>query len=302
MKKVLTLCIPTYNRGYCVKEQIERLLSCPKDTLDKIEIIISDNCSTDDTQTIVETAIKHGFNCRYIQNCINIGMDGNFINCVTNAQGRYVWVLGDDDIIVIDALVKIVELLDVPQEYGLFHIYQKHDLCSKVTYVSDTKQMMRHVSYFITYISTNIVNTKYISRVELEKYKGTWFVLVPLYLTALKEEQANIIFNQITFDAGKDYEHNGGYNFFNVFVINYLKIINEYITNDKLRYWLKYDIWSSYIWTFTKKLLIKKSVHNYSIENGWYILLQYYGLEWYFWRSILTYPFVVISRKLKTLL
>ena len=44
-----------------MKEQIERLKSCPKDVLDRMEIIISDNCSTDDTQQIVKDAIADGF-------------------------------------------------------------------------------------------------------------------------------------------------------------------------------------------------------------------------------------------------
>lgn len=301
MKIVLTLCIPTYNRGYCIKEQIERLHSCPKNILDMIEIIISDNCSTDDTQYIVETAIENGFNCRYIRNSINVGMDANFINCAKNAKGRYVWVLGDDDIIIIDSLVRIVKILDVPQEYGLLHIYQKNNLYSNIAYINDTEQMIKYVSYFITYISANIVNAKYISHVDLEKYQGTWFALVPLYITALKATQTNVILRQITFEAGKDYINNGGYNFFKVFIINYLSIINEFIANKKLRLWLKYDIWP-YIWTYTRMLLIKKDIRNYSLEQGWYILFRYYGLEWYFWKSIIGYPFIVIIRKLKCII
>ena len=120
-----------------MKEQIERLKSCPNDVLDRMEIIISDNCSTDDTQQIVEDAIADGFVCRYLRNETNLGMDGNFVSCFRNAQGRYVWLLGDDDTIIIDSLKRIVNLLDVPEEYGLLHIYQKHDLDKEIVYVYD---------------------------------------------------------------------------------------------------------------------------------------------------------------------
>ena len=115
-QRVLTLCFPTYNRGWCMREQIERLRNCPEEILDKIEIIVSDNCSTDDTQQIVEKAMSEGFECRYIRNETNLGMDGNFVSCFRKAQGRYVWLLGDDDTIIIDSLVRIVKLLDVPEE------------------------------------------------------------------------------------------------------------------------------------------------------------------------------------------
>lgn len=296
--KVLSLCFPTYNRGWCIKKQIEQLINCPKEILDKIEIIISDNCSTDDTQNIVEDAIANGFNCKYMRNETNIGMDGNFVRCCRMVHGRYLWILGDDDIITLKSLVQIVNLLDVTEDYGLLHIYQKNGLYDKIIYVNNKEEMIKSVSYFITFISANIVNARYISYVKFEDYMGTWFVLVPLYLIALKQENINIIFSRTCFDAGKDNKNNGGYNYFNVFVRNYLSIINEYISDEKLISWLKRDIWP-HLWTYTRMLLIKKNTFNYSLKNGWYILLRNYGNEYYFWKTLMLYPFKVLINKIR---
>lgn len=300
-QKVLSLCFPTYNRGWCMKEQIDRLKSCPKDILDRMEIIISDNCSTDDTQQIVEAAIADGFVCRYIRNETNLGMDGNFVSCFRNAQGRYVWLLGDDDTIIIDSLKRIVNLLDVPEEYGLLHIYQKHDLDKEIVYVYDRNEMAKYVSYYVTFISANIVNTKYVSSIFFEKYMGTWFTLVPLYITAFIGEKTNIVFSIKTIEDAKDCRRNGGYNFFEVFVINYLTILAEYIKDADLYAWLKKDIWS-FVWGCTKRLLIRKDVGNFKTDNGWKILFKYYGNECYFWRSLLGYPFGFFKCKIKKLL
>lgn len=281
-----------------MKEQIERLKSCPKEILAKMEIIVSDNCSTDDTQEIVENAIADGFLCRYIRNETNLGMDGNFVSCFRKAQGRYVWLLGDDDTIIIDSLVRIVELLDVPEEYGLLHLYQKKDLQQDVIYVYDKDEMAKWVSYYVTFISANVVNTKYVLSIDFEKYMGTWFTLVPLYLTALIKEPKNIVLGIQTFEAAKDYSRNGGYNFFEVFVRNYLTIMAEYIKDVDLLSWLKKDIWP-FVWGYTKMLRIKKDVGNFKTENGWKILFKYYGTEWYFYKSFLVYPFQVAKRKIK---
>lgn len=300
-KKVLSLCFPTYNRGWCMKEQIERLRSCPKAILDKMEIIVSDNCSTDDTQEIVQTAIKNGFDCKYIRNETNLGMDGNFVSCFRKASGRYVWLLGDDDIIIIDSLVEIVKLLDVPDEYGLLHIYQKSDLQQSLLYIDDSERMVKYISYYVTFISANIVNTKYVSSIDFEKYMGTWFTLVPLYLVAVMQESINVVFGKRTFEAAKDYIRNGGYNFFEVFVKNYLTIFYEYIKSAKLYAWIKKDIWV-FVWAYTKQLLIKKDTGNFKIKNGWKILFKYYGFEWYFWRTLLVYIYGIIKYKMKKLL
>ena len=53
-QKVLSLCIPTFNRAHCLKEQFKRLLTIHPEDLRRIEIIISDNHSTDATADIVE--------------------------------------------------------------------------------------------------------------------------------------------------------------------------------------------------------------------------------------------------------
>ena len=300
-QKVLSLCFPTYNRGWCMKEQIERLMTCPKEVLDKMEIIISDNCSTDDTQQIVQDAMDQGFNCRYIRNETNLGMDGNFVSCFRKAKGRYVWLLGDDDIIIIDSFVEIVKLLDVPDEYGLLHIYQKSDLQQSLLYIDDSERMVKYISYYVTFISANIVNTKYVSSIDFEKYMGTCFTLVPLYLVAVMQESLNVVFGKRTFEAAKDYIRNGGYNFFEVFVKNYLTIFYEYIKSAKLYAWIKKDIWV-FVWAYTKQLLIKKDTGNFKIKNGWKILFKYYGCEWYFWRTLLVYIYGIIKYKMKKLL
>ena len=298
-RKTLSLCFPTYNRGWCLKEQIERLVTCPKEVLDKIEIIISDNCSTDDTQQIVECAIANGLRLRYMRNKTNIGADGNFVSCLRNANGRYVWLLGDDDTIIVDSLIQIVNLLDVPKEYGLLHISQKNDLQNDIMYISDKNQILKYTSYQITFISANIVNRKYLSCVAIEELIGSWLPYMPLYLTALINEPQSIIFGKKSFEAAKALASNGGYNFFEVFVQTYLAFIAKFINDVELYAWLKKDIWP-FVFGFTKQLLIKKNIGNFKIQRGWEILFKYYANEWYFWWTWIRYPFSVIKCKIIT--
>ena len=274
--------------------QLDRLIKCPRNTLDKIEIIVSDNCSTDDTESIVKSYINRGLELTYNKNFQNIGMDGNFVTCFKKAAGKYVWLLGDDDSIIIDSLVDIVNKLSGDQEYGLVHVYSKQENISRERYLEyeDNDEYAKTISYYITLISANIVCTKYVSQIDFDKYMGTWFTLMPLYLTALIEEKKNLLINFQVFEKPKDGKRNGGYNFFEVFVKNYLNIWKEfhkqscfsrktykYIKKDSFK-----DLIAIHVFIFLLRGLKK---HNYNIDNAWNYLFAYYGLEWYFYTTMI---------------
>lgn len=292
MQKVLSLCFPTYNRGWCIKEQIKRLQSCPLEIIDKIEILISDNCSTDDTQEIVEHAISQGFVCTYIRNETNLGMDGNFVSCFRKAKGKYVWLLGDDDIILINSLKKIVNQLDNSKEYGLLHLSMTKRLKGEDFIVYDDKdQLCKDISYWFTFISSNIVRAKYVKDVPFEKYMGTWFTLIPLYLLALHREAYNVIGTLQVFEAGKDTKRNGGYNFFTVFVENFQNILYEHMEKGVLSLesfnYIKKDIFETFIRRHIYSLLLKNEKSEYNIDNAWSILFKYYRKEAYFYSGVM---------------
>jgi len=292
MQKVLSLCFPTYNRGWCMKEQIERLSLCPKETLDKMEILISDNCSTDDTQQIVTDAIANGFPATYHRNSENLGMDGNFVTCFRKAKGKYVWLLGDDDPIIIDSLVKIVDKLSSEVEYGLMHIDQLHRVKSPENFIefNDSEEFCRTISYFTTLISANIVRTEYVSEIDFEKYMGTWFTLIPLYITGLLRQPVNALVNFRVFESSKDYARNGGYNYFQVFVTNYLAIWKEFLDAGKISKetfeFIKKDNYICNVSYYIVHLLIlRQRSKQYAKDGACRILFKHYWNKLYFYTA-----------------
>jgi len=50
---LLSICIPTCNRSRLLHESLTSILNSAKGYEDKIEIVISDNVSTDDTGSVV---------------------------------------------------------------------------------------------------------------------------------------------------------------------------------------------------------------------------------------------------------
>lgn len=272
-----------------MKEQISRLRQCSKELLDQIEIIISDNCSTDDTETIVRSAMSDGFECVYNKNKENLGMDGNFVTCFKMARGKYVWLLGDDDPIIPNALAKIVKKLSGEDNFGLVHIYKKERFSEEefITYMDDN-EYVRTISYYTTLISSNIVQTKYVPEIDFDKYMGTWFTLMPLYISALVKEEKNLLVNFDTFEYAKDWKRNGGYNYFKVFAENYLMIWQEFLAKGsitrKTYNYLKKDSFKDLVaGPIYQRLIYGNKRETYSYDNAWRIIFRNYGNTFYFY-------------------
>jgi glycosyltransferase involved in cell wall biosynthesis len=92
---LISIAIPTYNRADSYLTQA--LQSALNQTYKNIEIIVSDNCSRDNTEMVVST-----FNdkrIRYFRHKENIGANNNFNFCLKQAKGSYFLLLQDDDLI-----------------------------------------------------------------------------------------------------------------------------------------------------------------------------------------------------------
>jgi glycosyltransferase involved in cell wall biosynthesis len=101
MRTHLNICIPTFNRSDYL---IEALNSFEKDTLEKyynlINIYISDNASTDDTETAVsQYKSKTSLNIQYIKQKYNKGALVNLFEAVKMIEDKtgHFWLFGDDD-------------------------------------------------------------------------------------------------------------------------------------------------------------------------------------------------------------
>jgi len=95
----LTIGIPTYNRCNFLKKLINNLLNqLQKIDNSKIEILISDNCSTDNTEDLIKKILKKStLKIRYIKNSKNLGYDANINNIFKLSKGDYVFLISDDD-------------------------------------------------------------------------------------------------------------------------------------------------------------------------------------------------------------
>lgn len=104
---LVTVAIPTYNRATTYLPQA--LHSVVSQTYPNIEIIVADNCSTDNTESVVR-ALKNP-RVKYIKHVKNIGPFHNANFCIQEASGEFFLMLQDDDLIdpdMIESCIKAV--------------------------------------------------------------------------------------------------------------------------------------------------------------------------------------------------
>lgn len=113
---LVTIGIPTYNRAKLLRRTIESSLG---QDYDMIEVIISDNASTDDTQSICQELCNKDARVKYIIQQSNIGASANFADVLKRATGKYFMWLGDDDWIDNSYISHCVTLLETYPDLSL---------------------------------------------------------------------------------------------------------------------------------------------------------------------------------------
>lgn len=133
-KPRVSIGLPVYNGERFICSAIETLLS---QTFSDFEIIISDNCSTDKTESICRQYAAKDARIRYVRQTENVGITANFQFVLDAAVGEYfMWAAADDrqKPEFIQTLVKILD--DNPSFAGAMSDVENHDEAGTLLFIS----------------------------------------------------------------------------------------------------------------------------------------------------------------------
>lgn len=165
-----SICIPHYNRIEFLKQSLDSL---EEQEYSSFEVVISDDCSTDETMEVINE-IKTGYSYPIIYHRFesNQGYDRNLRKSMELATGDYCFVLGNDDTLAHNAV--LVQLAYFLRENGLPDL----GFCNYCEFSNESE------------ITTRALGTEIIGNgpdIALKNYSSFSFV-------------AGLIFKKITFD------------------------------------------------------------------------------------------------------
>ena len=109
-KPLLSICIPTYNRAELLRECLAAVGPQATALVPHVELVVSDNCSSDGTQAVVREAAEK-WPVRYSRSDSNLGPTANFIRVAELARGEYAWLVGDDDLVTAGSVEHLLGVL-----------------------------------------------------------------------------------------------------------------------------------------------------------------------------------------------
>ena len=117
-KPLVTVGILSYNYEQFIAAALHSVLT---QTYHNIELIIIDDCSTDNCPKIITDWIKqNNINCLYLQHQQNAGITQTSNEIVSHATGKYITFFATDDIMLPERIAKQAAILeDAGEEYGM---------------------------------------------------------------------------------------------------------------------------------------------------------------------------------------
>jgi glycosyltransferase involved in cell wall biosynthesis len=217
----LSICIPTYNR--C--ERLDRLVGSlvaqirkEPELEENIQLLISDNSSTDNTKKICEKWAKEAPFISYSRNAWNIGGDINQIRSVELATGRHAWIIGDDDLVRDGGVAKVFSHL-APEKTQFFLDFACVDLNGDCLTPSrlpvdikepiTTVDLIKRLGYLSVFalISSHVFDREKFLAAEPMKLvrKFPWYIVNTTLLVAFHDQPCVLIRGPLLdYQAGND--------------------------------------------------------------------------------------------------
>ncbi|MEJ7676459.1 MAG: glycosyltransferase family 2 protein [Segetibacter sp.] len=196
----ISICIPQYNR---INYLLRSLTIIEEQTYSDIEIVISDDCSTDETEIMIkELTPRYKYPIIFNKNEKNEGYDRNYRKCIELATGEYAFVIGNDDTIYgkqsISFLVNFLRLNNFP-DVGFCNMIEERTNNTLIERAAATKVIgkgpdvaTKYYSCF-SFVGGLIYKISTFNKFNTAKYDGS--IYAQMYLGVLMIASGNSLFS-----------------------------------------------------------------------------------------------------------
>lgn len=211
-KYKVTIGIPVYNGEKIIRDRIKQILS---QTYQNYVILISDNCSTDQTQQLCEDIANKNENIFYFRHERNRGTIWNANFLINKADSDYFVIAAVDDIWSNEFLEKNIQVLENDKnivgsisEYKLFNrIEDSHSKEFKINILENVKKFQyvhpvkgtieQKIKFLLNYSMGSqvfsVFQTKKLQKANIFGYYNGWMMDLALLLNLIKEGDLEVV-------------------------------------------------------------------------------------------------------------
>lgn len=230
---LLSICIPTYNRANILNEVLKSIVS--DDAFDEtVEVVIADNCSTDQTKEIGEAFAQKYSNVHFFRNESNI-VDLNFEKVLLHGTGEFLKLHNDYLAFLPGSLgyMKSKILANREQKRPLFFtngsVYTKRK--SEVIDCNSMDEFVQSLATYVTWISNfSAWRSDFEVLKDRQKYFSLNLMQVDWTYQLLEKRGCATIFDKVLFEVKREMLGvRSGYNWFKIQLENYYHIMAPYV-------------------------------------------------------------------------
>lgn len=233
---ILSICIPTYNRSSYLETTILSIVNQRRfQESNDVEIIISDNCSEDNTREVSEKYIAvYGEKIRYYRNSENI-KDMNFEKVLSYGQGLFLKLNNDTLKHHDQSIDKILQTIDKNRDKRNILFFLNGELSIMNNVVCDNlSSFVDTVSYYSGWMGAyGIWKEDFVNFTNYNRCTHLQLTQVDVLFKLINSKRAVFVNNDKLF-ISVPLMKKGGYDFITVFLDNYIFILTEQLDNKTL--------------------------------------------------------------------
>ena len=233
--RILTIGIPTFNRSRYFRKCISNLYKNVGD-MPWVEIFVSNNDSTDETEEVVAQYFQHK-NFRYYKQPVNI-RGKNFDYLYENAKGDFVVACGDDDYYSAETILNLLEAICLHPDSTLIELeWPSEHTSSAILPGNGIDEFLVKCTTLYTCISCIVLNQKKYMAIEVkDRFSHTHLNQCYVQLEMIRKDPQFMILRGDNFllgsgeaTAGRKFKENERHPFCDIFVREYYPILDYFL-------------------------------------------------------------------------
>lgn len=285
-RPLVSICIPTYNRVDALKQCLNSIVTNSAYS-NEVEIIVSDNASSDGTRTFMEEFIKQ-HQCVYHRNPKNIGGEANFLQVLSLGKGHFLKLFNDYSAFSEAGLEVLLSLVRSNLTSHAMLVFNNSHRYKKLVVVpcKNIDQVVKQTYWKMSWIGAYGYWADDFNAMENKlQAADTMFLQIDWFLRLFEKSQKAYVCKYDLVDRVVFNAKQGGYNFIKVHTTNFLGMYERCLKDGSLSLktynTMKRKVYFSLLKWYYKLAVKKNEEYSYDTDNS--LNLFYYHFHSFCW-------------------